>query len=195
MPQDITAAFAILEEDGRILLVSETRRLGDAVRLCWDIPGGGAEPGESLEEAMIREVREETGLVVEPLDLAFMIERFGFRSPDPTRRGRFYFFHARRVSGSIAPTDPDIHEAAFKDWSEARALCTAGLPRGVLAVGRGRPAPEVLPDGPGSARKGEAAGRAPVLTAAYPRRRSLDRRGAPCDPVRPESRAWTRGFP
>jgi len=124
MPHDITAAFALVEEDERILLVSETRRFGAAVRLCWDIPGGGAEPGESLEEAMIREVREETGLVVEPLDLAFMIERFGFRSPDPTRRGRFYFFHARRVSGSIAPTDPDIHEAAFKDWNEARALCT-----------------------------------------------------------------------
>ena len=124
MPQDITAAFAIIEEDGHILLVSETRRFGDSVRLGWDIPGGGAEPGESLHEAMVREVREETGLVVEPLDLAFMIERFGFRSPDPTRRGRFYFFNARRVSGSIAPTDPDIREAAFKDWAEMRALCT-----------------------------------------------------------------------
>jgi 8-oxo-dGTP diphosphatase len=124
MPQDITAAFALVEEEGRLLLVSEMRRLGEDLRLCWDIPGGGAEAGESLEEAMVREVREETGLVVEPLDLAFMIERFGFRSPDPTRRGRFYFFHARRVSGSLAASDPDIHEVAFKDWNEARRLCT-----------------------------------------------------------------------
>ena len=100
------------------------RRLGDEVRLCWDIPGGGMEPGESLEEALVREVREETGLTVEPLDLAFMIERFGFHSPDPTRRGRFYFFHARRVSGDLRPSDPDIREAAFKDWDEARRLCT-----------------------------------------------------------------------
>jgi 8-oxo-dGTP diphosphatase len=124
MAQEITAAFAILEEDGCILLVSENRRLGDSMRLCWDIPGGGAEPGESLEEALVREVREETGLVVEVIDLAFMIERFGFRSPDPTRRGRFYFFHARKVSGVLAPSDPDIREAAFKEWSEARRLCT-----------------------------------------------------------------------
>ena len=158
--QDITAAFALLEEEGRILLVSETRRLGNSVRLCWDIPGGGAEPGESLEEAMIREVREETGLVVEPLDLAFMIERFGFRSPDPTRRGRFYFFHARRVSGSIAPTDPDIHRSGLQGLERGARPLHPGLPRGVLAVGRGRPAPEVLPDGPGPARQGEAAGRA-----------------------------------
>jgi 8-oxo-dGTP diphosphatase len=121
---DITAAFAIVEEDGRLLLVSEMRRMGEETRLCWDIPGGGAEPGESLEEALVREVREECGLTVEIVDLAFMIERFGFRSPDPTRRGRFYFFHARRVSGDLAPSDPDIREVAFKDWEEARRLCT-----------------------------------------------------------------------
>lgn len=124
MRPEINAAFAIVEDEGRILLVSETRRTGGEPRLCWDIPGGGTESGESLEESLIREVREETGLTVELLDLAFMIERFGFRSPDPTRRGRFYFFHARRVSGAVSPSDPDIHEAAFKDWAEARRLCT-----------------------------------------------------------------------
>jgi 8-oxo-dGTP diphosphatase len=124
MAQDINAAFAIVEDDGRLLLVSEHRRFGDETKLCWDIPGGGAEPGESLEEALVREVREETGLVVELLDLAFMIERFGFRSPDPTRRGRFFFFHARKVSGTLSPSDPDIREAAFKGWDEARKLCT-----------------------------------------------------------------------
>jgi ADP-ribose pyrophosphatase YjhB (NUDIX family) len=123
VPHEINAAFAIVEEEDRLLLVSEMRRLEGGPRLCWDIPGGGAEPGESLEEAMVREVREETGLVVEPLDLAFMIERFGFRSPDPTRRGRFYFFHARRKSGDLAPSDPQILEAAFKTWEDARRLC------------------------------------------------------------------------
>src|SRR5262245_47455755 len=122
--QEINAAFALVEEEGRILLVSEMRRLGDEPRLCWDIPGGGTEPGEALGEALVREVREQTGLVVEPVDLAFMIERFGFHSPDPTRRGRFYFFHAKRVSGELGPLDPDIREVAFKDWAEARRLCT-----------------------------------------------------------------------
>jgi 8-oxo-dGTP diphosphatase len=121
---EINAAFAILEQEGRLLLVSEMRRLDGQPRLCWDIPGGGAEPGESLEEALVREVREETGFTVEPVDLAFMIERFGFRSPDPTRRGRFYFFIARRVAGELLPTDPDIREAAFKSWEEVRSLCT-----------------------------------------------------------------------
>lgn len=124
MTAEINAAFAIVEDEGRILLVSETRRLNGEPRLCWDIPGGGAEQGESLEESLVREVREETGLAVEVLDLAFMIERFGFRSPDPTRRGRFYFFHARKIGGELRPSDKEIHEAAWKDWDEARRLCT-----------------------------------------------------------------------
>lgn len=124
MNPEINAAFAIIEEDHRLLLVSEMRNIDGARRLCWDIPGGGGEPGESLEETLIREVREETGLSVAVIDLAFMIERFGFHTPDPGRRGRFHFFYARRVGGELRPTDPDIREAAFSTWDDARRLCT-----------------------------------------------------------------------
>jgi ADP-ribose pyrophosphatase YjhB (NUDIX family) len=35
----------------------------------WGLPGGGVEPGESVRAAVVREVREETGLDVEPLRL------------------------------------------------------------------------------------------------------------------------------
>jgi 8-oxo-dGTP pyrophosphatase MutT (NUDIX family) len=35
----------------------------------WGLPGGGVEPGESVTEAVVREVREETGLEVAPLRL------------------------------------------------------------------------------------------------------------------------------
>jgi 8-oxo-dGTP pyrophosphatase MutT (NUDIX family) len=54
---------AVIFENGRVLL----QRRDDNGR--WGLPGGGVEPGESVRQALIREVREETGLDVEPVRL------------------------------------------------------------------------------------------------------------------------------
>lgn len=53
----------ILEQDNQILLQHRTDRD------VWGIPGGILEPGESFLEAAVRETFEETGLIVEHLDL------------------------------------------------------------------------------------------------------------------------------
>jgi 8-oxo-dGTP diphosphatase len=53
------AAAAILDEHGRLLLVKENYD-----RRRWSLPGGAVEPAETPLEAVIREVHEETGLVV-----------------------------------------------------------------------------------------------------------------------------------
>lgn len=50
----------VTDEAGRILL----QRRGD--NGLWGLPGGAVDPGETPAEAVIREVREETGLAVEP---------------------------------------------------------------------------------------------------------------------------------
>lgn len=55
---------AVVHDDaGRLLLV---QRGHDPHRGLWSIPGGRIEPGESAEQAIVREVREETGLDVVP---------------------------------------------------------------------------------------------------------------------------------
>jgi len=53
----------VIVRDGRVLMVHErSRRSGGGE--WWTLPGGGLEPGETPEEAVRREVFEETGLVV-----------------------------------------------------------------------------------------------------------------------------------
>ena len=58
------AGCAVLDDSGRVLL----QRRGDAEG-PWGLPGGAMELGETLEEAAVRETREETGLDVRPDEL------------------------------------------------------------------------------------------------------------------------------
>jgi mutator protein MutT len=64
-------AAAILIENGRILLVkqevSATRH--------WSLPGGKLDRGESLEQCLIRELKEETGLDIRVKELAYITDR------------------------------------------------------------------------------------------------------------------------
>ena len=59
----VGAAVLIMDPEKRLLLL---KRSDNA---CWGIPGGGMEPGEIVEMAARREVREETGLDVRKLEL------------------------------------------------------------------------------------------------------------------------------
>src|SRR5579883_559108 len=54
---------ALLHRGGRILLTQ--RRRGTHLELLWEFPGGKMEPGESPEEALKRELREELGIDAE----------------------------------------------------------------------------------------------------------------------------------
>ncbi|GAA4750046.1 NUDIX hydrolase [Gordonia alkaliphila] len=57
----LAASVVLVDEDGRVLLV---KRGHDPQRGRWSVPGGHVEPGETFEEAAVREVHEETGLEV-----------------------------------------------------------------------------------------------------------------------------------
>lgn len=58
-------AIAVVEHDDRFLIGQ--RPEGVPLAGLWEFPGGKIEPEETAEQAAVRECREETGLVVEPL--------------------------------------------------------------------------------------------------------------------------------
>ncbi len=76
----ITRVCAALIREDFILMVQHK----EAERLYWTLPGGGVEPGETPEQAVVREVLEETRLAV-TVDRALWDGRFG-TSPDVRER-------------------------------------------------------------------------------------------------------------
>jgi 8-oxo-dGTP pyrophosphatase MutT (NUDIX family) len=57
------AAYGLVLRDGQILLTRLARRISADER--WHLPGGGVDHGEDPRDALVREIREETGLLVE----------------------------------------------------------------------------------------------------------------------------------
>jgi 8-oxo-dGTP diphosphatase len=111
------AVSAVIVRDGEFLAV---RRARPPMQGLFTLPGGGVEAGESLAEAVCREVREETGLTIEAGALA------GYReviTRDDAGRVQRHFviltFAARWVAG-----EPRLNEELL----EARWIRPAGLP-------------------------------------------------------------------
>ncbi len=96
---------AVVVHEGRVLLV---QRGTEPAKGQWSIPGGLIDVGESLREAVIREVREETGLIVEPVELIELLDRI-YREDDRVRYHYVIADYLCRVIGGalVAASDAD----------------------------------------------------------------------------------------
>jgi 8-oxo-dGTP diphosphatase len=116
----ILAVSAAVIRDGKFLLVRRARPPASGL---YTLPGGVVELGETLKEAVVREITEETGMSIEPAALA------GFRETivrDGNDRVERHFvilcFAARWRAG-----EPDLNEELSEArWIEPAELC--GLP-------------------------------------------------------------------
>jgi len=137
--QPLVGVGAAIIDGSRILLV---RRGQDPGRGLWSIPGGLIELGEKVRDAMLREVKEETGLEIQIerlLDVADSIFR------DEQERIHFHYvvvrFLARPVTTLVEPRS-DVFEAKWVEFNDiARFPLTEGaekLVRTFLGSGQHR---------------------------------------------------------
>lgn len=124
----VAVAAVIWNDAGEVLLIRRTKepRIGQ-----WSLPGGRVERGETLRQAVLREIREETGLEIEILGLAGVAETINDAS---VGAGGYHYvlidYGARAVSGEAkAASDaadatwfPFARLADLALWDETRRI-------------------------------------------------------------------------
>ena len=90
---------------GRVVLI---RRGKEPLRGRWVIPGGTVELGETLQEALVREMQEETGIVVRPREVVLVFDRIERQGPSVEYHYVIIDYACDYVSGELrAGSDAD----------------------------------------------------------------------------------------
>ena len=134
----IVGVGAVVVDQGRVLLVQRGR---EPSKGKWSLPGGVLEVGESLAEGVVREVQEETGLVVESVELIELIDRI---VKDPVSEGgsvRYHYVIADylcRVVGGVLQAASDAEAVRWverAEWNSHSALVLDPITVRVIEAG------------------------------------------------------------
>ena len=121
----------IVVHNGRVLLV---RRGRPPLKDKWSIPGGLVEVGEKLTEAVVRELEEETGIVVDPTHILGVFERIQ-RGPKSGRRVRYHYvivdylceLRGPKPRDAEFPTLRPASDITEAEWVEGKIVSRYGL--------------------------------------------------------------------
>lgn len=106
----VVVSAAILEQNGKILICR--RKNGGSCGNLWEFPGGKIEPGETLEECLVRECREELGIDISVTDL---FDECCYRYPE--REVHLYFYRGKILRGK-----PHCRVHQSLAWVEPKSL-------------------------------------------------------------------------
>ncbi len=105
----------IILEDNKIILI---KRLNNPFKDHWAIPGGFVEYGEKVEDAAVREAKEETGLDIE---LTKLVGVYSDPNRDPRGHTVTVVFLSKIIGGTLK-SDSDAKDAKFIDIKELKNM-------------------------------------------------------------------------
>lgn len=114
-PVDVAVGI-LVDGQGRFLLTS--RPPGKVYAGFWEFPGGKLEPGETVEQALRRELQEEIGVTIGEAPV-WRVEEFDY----PHARVRLHFCRVRQWSGDLV-----MHEGQEMSWERLPVRCAPLLP-------------------------------------------------------------------
>jgi 8-oxo-dGTP diphosphatase len=126
----IVGVGAVIVEAGKVLLV---KRRYEPLAGRWSIPGGTLELGETLEAGVAREMREETGLVIEVGPVIEVFDRIMF---DADRRVRYHFVLVDYLCwpiGGDLQAGSDVDDAVLVDPDSLDAYDLTAKAQAVIA--------------------------------------------------------------
>jgi 8-oxo-dGTP pyrophosphatase MutT (NUDIX family) len=126
------SAGGVVVRGQEVVTIVPTRRAADGSRVLA-LPKGHVDPGESPIEAATREVREETGLVAEPV-CELGESRYWYRRDGRTIGKTVSFFLFNHVEGSTDDHDDEVEEVRWIPLDDAEAALSHTAEREMVAL-------------------------------------------------------------
>jgi 8-oxo-dGTP pyrophosphatase MutT (NUDIX family) len=130
-PREFSAGGVVVRGDQLVAIVP-TRRAADGSRVLA-LPKGHVDPGETTIQAALREVREETGIVAEPV-AELGESRYWYRRDGRTVGKSVAFFLFSYVEGDFADHDDEVEEVRWIGFEEARTALSHAAEREMVAL-------------------------------------------------------------
>ncbi|HEY1451370.1 MAG TPA: NUDIX domain-containing protein [Solirubrobacteraceae bacterium] len=125
------SAGGVVVRDGQVVVIVPTRRASDGSKVLA-LPKGHIDPGETALQAAVREVREETGIVGEPVT-ELGETRYWYRRDGQTIPKSVSFYLFRYVEGDTADHDDEVEEARWIAIEDADSELSHSAEREMVA--------------------------------------------------------------
>lgn len=130
--EETSAGGLVVDVSGSVPQVALIARLDRRGRLAWSLPKGHVEPGETPQDAAIREITEETGIVGTILAPLGTID-FWFMTPERRVHKTVHHYLLRAIGGELSDEDIEVVEVAWVPLSEVGERLRYGDERRLLA--------------------------------------------------------------